>query len=109
MNLKLNELKKPVRLKVINNWESLYWEIDQVEVTAALRMIRLGMPDGTVQDFKVTWTEHNEPYYDMGHRCSASQLNAFIVLEVNGLKLKTNLNDIKSKVKVIAYKIRRPQ
>jgi len=108
MNLKLKELKKPVRIKVVNNWENLYWEINKVEVTAALRMVRLEMPDGTAQDFKVTWTEHLELYHDMGHQCSALQLNAWIVLEVNGLKLKTNLNDIKSKVKVLAYKIRRP-
>ena len=108
MNLKLNELKKPVRIKVINNWEDLYWEIDKVEVTAALKMVRLEMPDKTVRDFKVTWTEHRESYSDMGHSCYATQLNAWIILEVNGLKLKTNLNDIKTRVKVLAYKIRRP-
>lgn len=99
------------KLKVTNNWESLYWEIDKTDVTAALSRITLQLPDGTEQDFKVTWKQHNQSYSDMGHTYSASQYNAFIKLNANGVILDINLADVtkKRKVKILDFKVRRPK
>lgn len=99
-----------MRLKVTNNWENLYWEIDKTDVTAALSRITLQLPDGTEQNFKVTWKRHNETYYDMGHRCSAEQYNAYIKLNANGVAFDINLADVtkKRKVKILDFKVRRP-
>lgn len=97
-----------MKIIVKNNWENLYWMIDEIDVTASLRKITLEFPDKTVEDFKVTWTEHQQSYSDMGHTHTATQFNAFIKLNINGIKLKINLLDIAKKVKVIDYKIRRP-
>ena len=97
-----------MKLKVTNNWENLYWEIDNTDVTAALRSITLQFPDDTTEKFKVTWTRHMQPYSDMGHTYNAEQYNAFIDLNVHGIKIKTNLADIAKKVKITDYKVRRP-
>ena len=100
--------KKISRIKVTNNWENLYWHIDDVDVTAALTKITLEFPDKTTHSFKVTWSSHYERYYNMGRMDSSLQYNAFIILEAHGLKLKTNLDDIAKRVKVIDYKVKRP-
>jgi hypothetical protein len=99
-----------MKLKVTNNWENLYWHIDDTDVTAALSRITLQLPDGTKETFKVTWKRHSEQYYDMGRPYYAEQYNAFIKLSAHGVLLDVNLQDVtkKRKVKVLDFKVRRP-
>jgi len=100
-----------MRLKITNNWEDLYWEIDKTDVTAALSRITLQMPDESVQDFKVTWKLESKEYYDMGIPRYVNQYKAYIKLDAYGIKLDTCLEDVtkKRKVKIIDYKVRRPK
>jgi hypothetical protein len=96
-----------IKLEVVDNWGKLDWSINDQDVTNRLKSITAIFPNGDKKKYKIVWKKNVSVVYDHGQQYSQEYYNAFINVKKHGLTILVDLLEVKDKIEICKYSLRK--